>query len=307
MIKKISISIASLLLCVATFAQESSGGDSTSGSYRPQKGNWQISVNLGSGTFLPTEDLELLLPDNKLTTSSTTSTDDLGVSGSISYYNQSSETGYLLNLGSFNDNSLLNIAAVQAAYFLTDKIQLNATLSMDFASNPSKDYVEGVSVYDTMDTTYTTSNLLDTPGYLYMDGTISAKYMASIGANYYFRTKCEKIQLYAGLAGGLGIAHIAATTPYTGLEITSGDYAGDPVELYQYSNRAGKAQSLSVYTNAGIEYNFTPNLNLAVEISPISYTNSLVEMQLQGLPSYKATHNYIKAFSFPTIKFGIRL
>ncbi len=311
MLKKISISIASLLLCTSMYAQGGSN-DSTSGSYRPQKGNWQVSLNLGSGTFIPTEELDLLLPDNKLSSSSYTSTDDLGISGG-SGTNQSGETAVLLNLGSFNDNSLLNIAAIQGAYFLTDRIQLNATLSIDFATNPSKSYVEGLSVNGSAEDGDGYSDPLDVPGYEYMDGTISSKYMASVGANYYFRTKYERIQLYAGLTAGFGLSHIAATTPYTGVEISGNSYNdtedldGDPVELYMYSNRAGKAQALSAYTNAGIEYNFTENLSLAFEISPISYTNSFVEMQLQGLDTYKATHHYIKAFSFPTIKFAIRL
>ncbi len=286
--------MAALMLCVSAFAQ----GNGTNGSsYAPKKGDWQISLNLGSGNFLPTEDLELLLPDNKITTDGTL--DDLGI-GTGDSENQSQESAYLLNLGSFNENSLLNIAGIQFGYFLTDKIELNANFSMSVAANPSIDYIEGVSLSDD------STDILDIPAYEYMEATVSSKYMGKVGANYYFNTKADRIQLYAGAAAGFGYARIEATTPYTGVEVETEDGSSDPVELYQSSYRAGSIQSYSGMLNAGAVYNFNENLNLGFEISPVSYSYSFIQMTSQGM-SYYATHHYIKAFSFPTVKFGMIL
>ena len=291
MINKLKISIFSMLVCAASLSAQSNGGNSTDGTFKPQKGNWQISVNLGNGDFMPTEDLEYLLPDNKLG-SGTLPDLGLGWSGSA---NQSQAIGVVLNTGSFNNNSLTNIASLEFGYFVTDLIQVNASFCMDLASNPSKDYLEGVEVNPG------TSDPLDIPGYEYMEATISSKYMAKVGGNYYFSTKSDRVQLYAGLAATYAFARMDAQTPYTGVE-----FGGDPVELYQPSNRVGFVQSVSALANVGVEYGITENLNIGFEVSPISYTTSMLAMQLQGFAPYYAVHDYVKAFAFPTVKLGIR-
>ena len=278
-----------MLVSAASFAQGNSD-NSTDGTFRPQKGNWQFSVNLGSGDFMPTENLENLLPNNKL---SNGTLEDLGL-GYI-HNNESMPIGVMLNTGSFNRNSIVNIASLEFAYFITNEIQVNASFSMDIASNPSKNYIEGVNVKPSG------NDPLDIPGYAYMEATIGSKYMAQVGGNYYFKTKSERIQLYSGLDIAYANARMDAQTPYTGIE-----YDKDPVEIYQPSNRLGKVQAISVQANVGVELGITENLNLGFEVSPISYTNSMLAMQLQGFAPYYAVHNYLKSFAFPTVKLGIR-
>lgn len=289
MINKIKISILSIFVCASSFAQNDSQ-NSTDGSFKPQKGDWQISINLGNGDFMPTEDLGYLLPDNKLS-GGTLPDIGLGYIGS----NQSASIGTVLNTGSFNKNSIANIASFEGAYFVTDAIQVNAVFSMDIASNPSISYIEGENINPSG------SDPLDIPGYAYMEANVSSKYMAKVGANYYIATKSERVQLFAGLAAGYGCARIDAQTPYTGVE-----FNGDPVEIYQPSNRIGLLQSVSAISNVGIEYSFTENLNLAFEVSPFSYTNSALTMQLQGFTNYNAVHSYFRVFAFPTVKLGVR-
>ena len=48
-----------------------------------------------------------------------------------------------LNIGSLNNNSLVNIAGIEGKYFLSDNWDVNFQFSMNVSLTPKKDYVEG--------------------------------------------------------------------------------------------------------------------------------------------------------------------
>ena len=48
-----------------------------------------------------------------------------------------------LNLGSWNNNSLVNIIGLQGKYFLTDRWDVNLMFSMNIGVTPKKDFIEG--------------------------------------------------------------------------------------------------------------------------------------------------------------------
>lgn len=48
-----------------------------------------------------------------------------------------------LNIGSLNNNSLVNIAGIEGKYFLSDNWDINFQFSMNISLTPKKDYVEG--------------------------------------------------------------------------------------------------------------------------------------------------------------------
>ncbi|MEI3448333.1 MAG: hypothetical protein V8Q99_09705 [Bacteroides ovatus] len=48
-----------------------------------------------------------------------------------------------LNIGSLNNNSLVNIAGIEGKYFVSDNWDVNFQFSMNVSLTPKKDYVEG--------------------------------------------------------------------------------------------------------------------------------------------------------------------
>ena len=166
MIKKLCILFLSALAIVPSMAQY---------------GN--RNLNMGAGQFFnELNGMNYLLPTY---INESGYVPDLGLSNN--YYpnqteNQSNDLGIVLDLGAaFNDNSIVNIASIQGAYFLTDRIQLNAFFSLDMNVTPKKDYME--SAY------YEDDDPLNLPGYKYMEGRVSSKWMLGVGGNYYFPTR----------------------------------------------------------------------------------------------------------------------
>lgn len=312
MIKKLCILFLSVLLVVPAMAQL--GNNKDGASFRPKKGDWQVSINLGSGQFFnEVSGMNYLLPayiraDGYLP--------DVGFNQSIGELtsNQSTDIGLALDLGaSFNDNSIVNVASFQGAYFLTDRIQLNAFFTMDLNITPKKDYIE--SAYKEA------NDPLNLPGYKYMEGRIASKWMLGVGGNYYFPTKNERINLYAGALLSFQMGKIETTTPYSGEtikdnvtddEASSGetidgaDNKEEPIELYRSSNKAGSVWALSGALVGGIEYSLVKGLVLGLEIQPAAYNYTVLKIQPQGMASYNASHHNIRVFAFPTLKFGFR-
>ncbi len=285
MIKKLVTSFLALCVALPVMAQSSASSDMLG----PKRGDFQVSLNLGSGKFLN----EALFDSNSILPSYNGSSVGLNPGGT----NQSSDPSIYLNLGSFNDNSLVNIAGIQGAYFITDRIQINALFSMDISSTPQKDYVEGESVNS--DGSY---DPLDIPSQLYVEGRVSNKFMSAVGANYYFNTNSSRIDLYAGLSFGFNFANLETRMPYA---YDESDPENDAA-LYSNYLRGGKIQTIGVHTVAGIEYALAEGLFLGFEISPISYQNSLLTISTQNSANYNVIHNYVKILSFPTLKFGFR-
>ena len=150
MIKKLCI----LLLCilflsalaiVPSMAQYGNSKDDAS--FRPKKGDWQVNLNMGAGQFFnELNGMNYLLPSYL---DGNTNVPDLGLDAHGLTANQSEDLGIALNLGAaFNDNSIVNIASIQGAYFLTDRIQLNAFFSLDMNVTPKKDYMESAYYED---------------------------------------------------------------------------------------------------------------------------------------------------------------
>lgn len=300
MIKKLCILFLSVFLIAPVMAQQENGKDDAS--FKPKKGEWQLSVNLGSGQFFNEIDgMNYLLPKYvKEGNNGSAETPDIGI-GEGSTPNQSADPAYYLNLGSLNNNSIVNIASLQAAYFLTNRVQLNAFFSMDLSSTPKKDFIESAYKED--------SDPLNLPNYKYIEGRIASKWMAGIGSNYYFSTRNERINLYLGVLAGFQMGKIETVTPYTGEMIkdnVEGEEVEEPIELYRPSQKAGSVYSVRGSFVGGVEFSLMKGLVLGLEVHPVSYAYSVISIQPQGTASYNTTHHNIKAFAFPTLKFGFR-
>lgn len=311
MIKKLCTLFATALLVVPAMAQLGNSNDGAS--FRPQKGDWQVSINLGKGQFFnELSGMNYLLPT--YISQYQTTMPDIGL-GQGSSANQSQDMGIYLDLsGSFNDNSLLNVASFQGAYFLTDNIQLNATFSLDLSVTPKRDYIE--SGY------YESGDPLNLPGYKYMEGRITSKWMLGFGGNYYFPTKNERINLYSGAMIGFQMGRVEASAPYSGETIKDnvsdeeanagsevledGEMSGEPIELYRPSNRAGTVWGIRGALVGGVEFSLYKGLVLGLEIHPVAYNYSVLRIQPQGMASYNCSHHNIRVFEYPTLKLGFR-
>ena len=315
MIKKLCILFLSALAIVPSMAQYGNSKDDAS--FRPKKGDWQVNLNMGAGQFFnELNGMNYLLPTY---ISESGYVPDLGL-GYGNTANQSEDIGIALNLGAaFNDNSIVNIASIQGAYFLTDRIQLNAFFSLDMNVTPKKDYME--SAYNEDD------DPLNLPGYKYMEGRVSSKWMLGVGGNYYFPTRNERINLYAGGMVGFQMGRVETVTPYSGEMIkdnvtedegqTDGEQIDDdnnsypsdqmePIELYRPTNKAGTVWAIRGALVTGIEYSIMKGMILGFEVQPAAYNYTVLRIQPQGMASYNAAHHNIRVLACPSLKIGFR-
>ncbi len=272
--KQLSYSIIVMLFgfTAAVFAQE----------FAPKKGNFQASLLMGNGLYFPGENkLNSLLPANNAAQVG------VGVAG----LNESENPAIYLNIGGLNSNSLVNMAGIEAKYFIIDKIDLNLGFSMNMSLTPKRDFIEGDNTVAEM----------PIPDYNYISAEMSNKWFATIGSNYYFTTKNNRIFPYLGIKAGYQMGYLAINRPYTGIEIN-----GDPIEIYSYSNRSGQMIGISGSVVSGLEYNIAEGLNIGFEIAPFNYNFGSIQFQPTGMQPYVADSHQFKLFMTPVMKLGIR-
>lgn len=314
MIKKLCILFLSALAIVPSMAQYGNSKDDAS--FRPKKGDWQVNLNMGAGQFFnELNGMNYLLPTYlNLNGYDDTYVPDLGLDAYGLTANQSEDIGIALDLGAaFNDNSIVNIASIQGAYFLTDRIQLNAFFSLDMNVTPKKDYME--SAYNEP------GDPLNLPGYKYMEGRVSSKWMLGVGGNYYFPTRNERINLYAGGMVGFQMGRVETVTPYSGEMIKDnvteeegqtdgeqieGESGKEPIELFRPTNKAGSVWAIRGALVTGIEYSIMKGMILGFEVQPAAYNYTVLRIQPQGMASYNAAHHNIRVLACPSLKIGFR-
>lgn len=299
MIKKLCILLLSVCTVAPGMAQQYSSSDA---SFAPKKGQWQVSAVIGNNQMFD-QDMEYLLPtywngDEDATKGFNV---PVGLPGTDF---QSGDPGYYLNLGDLNSNTLMNLIGIQGKYFLTDRWDVNAMFSMNINATPSKDYIEG-------DHTVTELPIQD---YKYIEGRIQNAWTVQLGSNYYFNTKNERINLYAGGVLGWQMGRIQTSYPYTGetvidedmSEETDEDLNNESVQLYTPNSRAGQIFGLRVGAVAGIEYSIAKGLILGFEVQPISYRYDCIQICPKGSAVYQAGHHSIGFFATPNLKIGFR-
>lgn len=310
MIKKLCIALLSACVVAPVMAQQSRrGGDA---SFAPKQGQWEVSAVIGNNQMF-NQDLNYLLPTYWDGTGDNGFNNPVGLptqSGDGSWNNQSGDPGIYLNLGSLNSNSLINLIGLQGKYFILDNLDVNLMFSMNINATPSKNYIEGDA----------TVNYLPIQASKFMEGKITNAWNLSIGSNYYFQTKNERINLYAGGLLGWQMGRIETMLPYTGETVTNedsdgitggdvtdnGDEVDDPVELYVPSSRAGQIFGLKVAAVGGIEYSLAKGLILGFEVQPIAYRYDCLQICPKGSAAYVAGHHNVNFFASPNLKIGFR-
>jgi len=204
--------------------------------------------------------------------------------------------GYYLQMGSMDVNPIVNLAGIQGKVFLTNRFALNAMFAMQIDVTPQRDYIEGINLES--------SGLLDLRGIQWVEGRLTNKYLVNVGADYYFNNCNGRLFPYIGVLGGFQHARVQAYLPYTGIEVPT-ETGTDPIELYALDKRAGEAYAISGAITAGVEYNFLPGMNIALEVRPFNYYYTAVRMYADG-QEYNAYEMQFKFFAFPQLKLGFR-
>lgn len=272
---KISNSVIILLFgfTVTVFSQE----------FAPKKGNFQASLLLGNGLYFPGENsLNSLLPAN----------DAMQVGVGSAGQNESENPALYLNIGGLNDNNIANMAGVEAKYFISNRIDINVGFSMNMSLTPKRDFIEG-------DLTVTDMPI---PDYMYISAEMSNKWFATIGSNYYFTTKNNRIFPYLGIRAGYQMGWLGINRPYTGIT----DAGGDPIEILTDSYRAGQMIGISGSVISGLEYNVREGINIGFELAPFNYNFGSIQFQPTGMQPYVADSHQFKLFMSPVFKLGFR-
>ncbi len=285
MIKKLIIPIFILSFVVQLSAQT----DRVNIPYSPKKGNWQISLIVGSSNFFSKSDngYNSLLP-----------TDDGSNIGVIpgSSGNQSLDPSVILNLGEMSCNALDNMVGVSFGYFFSDKWEATALVGLNSSYTPKRDFVDMLSG---------TSQIAEMPlpNYQYILGRMSHAAIVELGLVRRMQPTNERVSFYLGIGVTGKAARAEAIYPYTGETIGTSD---EPRDVYRNSYRAGQVYAIRPDIIMGVEYSLAPGLVLGFEVCPVSYQLSILEIRPSGLPPFMAEHHALKVFSQPRLKIGIR-
>ncbi|MDO4163172.1 MAG: BT1926 family outer membrane beta-barrel protein [Bacteroides sp.] len=259
--------------------------------FAPRKGQWQVSLVLGNSGQFYNENTSYLLP-------SYTNTE-----GSIGLPNGSSDTsgdlnGYL-NISGINDNSLVNIAGLQARYFFNDCWSINFSLSMNISVTPKKDYIEG---------DYETVPDMIIPEQMYVNAQMTNNWYVSVGTDRYFKTSNPRIHPYVGVVAGFQMARIETTEPYTGVTYNDGEDEDEalPQQVYVAAGKAGQMFGIKGAAVAGVEYSIAKGLIVGLELQPVAYRYDVIQICPKGFSKYSVGHHNIKLFEMPVLKFGFR-
>lgn len=290
MIKKLCTILLLAAFVAPTWAQQT-GGSKEGVVFAPRKGQWQVSLVLGNSGQFYNESTSYLLPQYTNTGGS------IGLPNGGT--NNSGDLNRYLNISGLNDNSLVNIAGLQAKYFISDCWDINLSFGMNISITPKKDYIEGDnSVPDVI-----------IPDQKYVNAQMTNNWYMSVGTNRYFKTGNPRIHPYLGVVAGFQMARIETTEPFTGKTYSDGEDDEDtalPEQVYVAAGKAGQMFGIKGAAVAGIEYSVVKGLLFGLEFQPIAYRYDVIQICPKGFDKYSISHHNIKLFEMPVVKLGFR-
>lgn len=303
MLRKIIIMAMVALMTVPALGQS----EAPAVNYAPQQGDVQVGVLFGTSNYFLTNHYNLL--PGQVRGQEPILDDAQGM-------DNSSMRSYL-NFGNVGSNSSTNMIGVTASYFLFDWLEFTGMFGMNINLTPQKDYVEAEYINQNYGNGATNRNPsitdLISPSYEYLDAESQHLFDLEIGSNYRFTVANGRISPYAGLFCGFQMARVEAYTPYTGNTVDDSDVAdgsslahGDPTEIYGPSYRAGQAYGIRSGIKAGIEYAVMEGLILGLEVAPVLYQYSVVDIRPTGYSPWQADNHRIRIFSQPRLKLAFR-
>ena len=277
--------------------------------FAPRKGQWQVSLVLGgSNSFYNENTGSYLLPAYN-NTSGSIGLPNGGTGGTLDITNSKEDltngdqSGYLndyLQIGGFNNNSLVNIVGLQAKYFFNDCWDVNLSFGLNISATPKKDYIEGD--YDVPD--------MVIPEQKYVNAQTSSNWYINVGTERYFKVGNPRIHPYVGILAGFQMARIETMEPYTGkIYVSEDDDSSDDAADQQVYLPAGKVGQMFGIKGAfvgGIEYCLAKGLILGLECQPLAYRYDVIQIAPKGFEKYSISHHNIKIIDMPVLKLGFR-
>jgi hypothetical protein len=289
--------LVAALVAVPILAQHPECGKKGDVSFAPKKGQWEFSLVLGGGDSFYNENTgNYLLPSYTTT------------SGSIGLTNGSTDqSGYLndyLNIGGFNNNSLVNIVGLQAKYFVSNCWAINFSAGLNIGITPKKDYIEEE---------FAELENLRIPDQKYVNAEVNNNWYVNFGVERYYRTSNRRIHPYAGAVVGFQMARIDTKEPYTGTLVEDSDFADDDnpdglteAAIYLAPGKVGQMMGIKAAAVFGIEYALGEGLYMGLECQPLAYRYDIIQIAPQGFDKYNLSHHNIKVIDAPQLKIGFR-
>ncbi len=280
---KITTSLCSLAILLGGFftgaMAQSPEGDTMS--FAPQKGEMMFSLRFGKA--IDYSDLQY---------------------GEISQYNQVATVidqpyavtdRYTDKNVNNNGNLKVNSVGIEFKYFITTEIAARIAGSGMISSSPSQDYIEGV-----YDDSRSFMPGVDLSSYDDIEGETRMQFNFDLGADYYFKTKLDRLHPYAGAEFNFLYARAEYATAYEGLD-NSGNV------ILSAGPRLGEVYGLGGSIVTGLDYYIVQGVFLGVELKTASYMYNAKKIFFQeGVEAYDAnTYNTTFCDQF-TFKLGFK-
>jgi len=299
MLKKLCTILLSALVAVPLWAQAPAKCPMKDGVvFAPRKGQWQVSLMLGSNSgAYNAGQLGDLVPTINMTGSHVGMPNGGTPNGWASYDNSGILNGYL-NINGLTNNSLVNIVGLQGKYFIDDCWSVIFPAGMHINATPKKDYIEGTVIQE---------GEWELPAQKYVNATTTNNWFVSAGTDRYFKTSNPRIHPYVGASMGFQMARIETMEPYTGKMYTDPD-TGEEMDqqVYLPAGKVGQMIGMKVAAVAGIEYSLAYGLLLGIECRPLAYRYDIIQIAPKGFDKYNLSHHNIKLIEMPVVKLGFR-
>ena len=175
---------------------------------------------------------------------------------------------------------------VEGRWFFLDKWAIKLTGGFAISYNPGYEGVPGMQTGENF-------AVGDIPEYKPILASDNIQWSLGLGGDRYFATKSEHLFLRAGLEAGFAYARAA--------EKDKGS------EIYAFGASVAEAYALRVAPVAGLDYFFTQQLFVGIDVRPLAYQYSIYSQR--PVVGQKAIASDNHSFSFiaqPTIKLGFR-
>lgn len=256
--KNILICFSFLMITLSSYAQEEVGFRKESIHKRK---DFLLSLLLGRGQFAS----PIIAPSSN--------------TGAIS--NETPNSGVLNG----NGNALINMAGVEARYFLTPQIALRASGGVIFSNTPSQESITGLP------------NTIPEVETVTADERIDLNF--SVGSEYHFITKSKRVSPYAGLA----IPFIYGKHSKFNPGVKEG---GDVIDVY--GTRNATIFGVGGQTYFGVDYFFNKEVYIGFQINVAGATYTRVDKSGgKGFDTSKASTTQANFLTQPVLKFGFKL
>ena len=238
-------------------------GCDQSAKFAPKKGDFTAAMVFGRGAYL---NGGLTVPSSNI------------VSGETAYDNTVNA----------NNNSITNMVGAEGRYYIGNKFALTLSGGAILGNNPGVLPIPGVP----------NTNV---PTYAGVDASENVSVNATIGAQWMFKTKNERLIPYLGFALPFDYARQSL---FTEVIIDDNNTITTPALL---GTRQADISAFGVQAVAGVDYYIAKDLFFGFDIKPVSYTYiASVKSPGSGLLKLESENNTVSFFAQYSFKLGFK-